>query len=51
MIRKISFTGFTRVGKILIEQSGSSLQKLSLELGGNASLIIFNDANLGLAVT
>lgn len=49
-IRKISFTGSTRVGKILMEQSGKSLQKLSLELGGNAPVIVFDDANLELAV-
>ncbi|OJJ32856.1 hypothetical protein ASPWEDRAFT_42890 [Aspergillus wentii DTO 134E9] len=50
IIRKLSFTGSTRVGKILAEQSGSLLKKLSLELGGNASFIIFDDADIDNAV-
>ncbi|KAI3628260.1 hypothetical protein CBS14141_002261 [Malassezia furfur] len=49
-IRTISFTGSTRVGKILAEQSASTLKKLSMELGGNAPFIVFDDANLDLAV-
>lgn len=50
-IKKISFTGSTRVGKLLAEQaSGSTLKKLSLELGGNAPLIVFDDADLKNAV-
>ena len=50
IIQKISFTGSTRVGKILMEQSGSTLKKLSLELGGNAPSIVFEDADLDVAV-
>jgi len=49
-IRKISFTGSTRVGRLLQEKSGRNLIKLSLELGGNAPLIVFDDADLDLAV-
>ncbi|KAK2469904.1 hypothetical protein H9L39_18719 [Fusarium oxysporum f. sp. albedinis] len=49
-IRKISFTGSTRVGRILMKQCSDSIKKMSLELGGNAPLIVFEDANLDLAV-
>lgn len=49
-VRKISFTGSTRVGKLLMQQSSNSLKKLGLELGGNAPFIVFEDADLGLAV-
>src|SRR5690606_35935701 len=49
-IEKISFTGSTRVGPILQEKSGRNLTKLSLERGGNAPLIVFDDADLDLAV-
>lgn len=49
-IKKISFTGSTPVGKLLMKQSSSTLKKLSMELGGNAPIIIFNDADLDLAV-
>lgn len=49
-VRKISFTGSTRVGKVLMNQSSSTLKKLSLELGGNAPFIVFDDADLDLAV-
>ncbi|RBA11008.1 succinate-semialdehyde dehydrogenase [Fusarium proliferatum] len=49
-IRKISFTGSTRVGKLLMNQSSNTLKKLSLELGGNAPFIVFDDADLDLAV-
>jgi succinate-semialdehyde dehydrogenase/glutarate-semialdehyde dehydrogenase len=45
-IRKISFTGSTNVGKILMQQSAASLQKLSLELGGNAPFVVLNSADL-----
>jgi succinate-semialdehyde dehydrogenase/glutarate-semialdehyde dehydrogenase len=45
-IRKLSFTGSTRVGKLLYEKSANSLRKLSLELGGNAPYIIFADSDL-----
>lgn len=50
-VRKISFTGSTRVGKILATQSGNTLKKLSLELGGNAPFIVFNDADVDIAVS
>ena len=49
-VAKISFTGSTAVGKILMTQSASTLKKLSLELGGNAPLIVFDDADVDLAV-
>ncbi|KFG87023.1 succinate-semialdehyde dehydrogenase NADP+ [Metarhizium anisopliae] len=49
-IRKVSFTGSTRVGKILAENSGSTLKKLSLELGGNAPFIVYDDANMDTAI-
>lgn len=49
-VRKISFTGSTRVGKLLMQQSSNSLKKLGLELGGNAPFIVFSDADLDLAV-
>jgi len=50
-VKKISFTGSTRVGKLLMEKSAGTLKKLSLELGGNAPFIVLNDANLEDAVT
>lgn len=49
-IRKLSFTGSTNVGKLLMAQSASSLKKLSFELGGNAPFIVFEDADVNLAV-
>ena len=49
-VRKISFTGSTRVGKLLMKQSSDTLKKLSFELGGNAPFIIFDDADMELAV-
>ncbi|KAH6692588.1 Aldehyde/histidinol dehydrogenase [Plectosphaerella plurivora] len=49
-IRKVSFTGSTGVGKLLMRQSSSTLKKLSLELGGNAPFIVFDDADLDSAV-
>lgn len=49
-VRKISFTGSTPVGKILLQQSASSVKKVSLELGGSSPLIIFDDADLDAAV-
>ncbi|KAH3680186.1 hypothetical protein WICMUC_000502 [Wickerhamomyces mucosus] len=49
-VKKISFTGSTNVGKILMEQSASTLKKLSMELGGNAPVIVFKDADLDKAV-
>lgn len=51
IIKKISFTGSTRVGKLLMQQSSNSLKKLSLELGGNAPFIVFDDADVETAVT
>lgn len=50
IIKKISFTGSTRVGKLLMKQSSSTLKKLSLELGGNAAFIVFDDADVETAV-
>ncbi|KAI5952432.1 UGA2 [Candida jiufengensis] len=50
-IKKVSFTGSTPVGKLLMQQSSSSLKKLSMELGGNAPIIVFDDCDLELAVT
>jgi succinate-semialdehyde dehydrogenase/glutarate-semialdehyde dehydrogenase len=50
IVKKISFTGSTRVGRLLQEQSASNFTKLSLELGGNAPLLVFDDADLDLAV-
>jgi succinate-semialdehyde dehydrogenase / glutarate-semialdehyde dehydrogenase len=49
-VRKLSFTGSTAVGKILMEQCAPTLKKLSLELGGNAPFIVFDDADLDAAV-
>ncbi|OXS14367.1 succinate-semialdehyde dehydrogenase (NADP(+)) [Zobellella denitrificans] len=49
-VRKLSFTGSTRVGKLLYGQSADTVKKLSLELGGNAPFIVFDDANLEAAV-
>lgn len=51
IVRKISFTGSTAVGKILYEKSADTLKKLTLELGGNAPLLVFDDADLKLAVS
>lgn len=50
-LKKVSFTGSTRVGKLLMSQSSSSLKKLSFELGGNAPFIVFDDANLDTAIS
>lgn len=50
LVSKISFTGSTRVGQILSAQSVSTLKKLSLELGGNAPFIVFEDADIDAAV-
>ena len=49
-VRVLSFTGSTEVGKILYSQSAGTLKKLALELGGNAPLIVFDDADLDKAV-
>ncbi len=50
LVRKLSFTGSTRVGKILARQCSESLKKLSLELGGNSPFIVFDDAKIETAV-
>jgi succinate-semialdehyde dehydrogenase/glutarate-semialdehyde dehydrogenase len=49
-VRKITFTGSTEVGKLLMRQGADTLKKLSLELGGNAPFIVFDDADLPAAV-
>ena len=49
-VRKLSFTGSTEVGKILYRQCANTVKKLTLELGGNAPLLVFDDANLGQAI-
>jgi succinate-semialdehyde dehydrogenase / glutarate-semialdehyde dehydrogenase len=49
-VRKLSFTGSTAVGKILMSQCAQGLKKLSLELGGNAPFIVFDDADVDAAV-
>ena len=48
-VRKLSFTGSTEVGRILMRQSADTIKKLSLELGGNAPFIVFDDADLDAA--
>jgi succinate-semialdehyde dehydrogenase/glutarate-semialdehyde dehydrogenase len=50
-VRKLSFTGSTPVGKLLMQQCATTLKKVSLELGGNAPFIVFDDADLDAAVT
>ena len=50
IVRHISFTGSTEVGRILMAQSAPTVKKMSLELGGNAPFIVFNDADLDSAV-
>lgn len=49
-VRKVSFTGSTGVGKLLMKQSSNTLKKLSFELGGNAPFIVFDDADVDAAV-
>lgn len=49
-VRKLSFTGSTRVGKLLIQQCAADVKRITLELGGNAPFIVFDDANLDAAV-
>jgi len=49
-VRKVSFTGSTNVGKILMNQSATTIKKLALELGGNAPFIVFDDADIDAAV-
>ena len=50
VVRKLSFTGSTQVGKLLMQQCGATVKKISLELGGNAPFIVFDDADLEAAV-
>lgn len=49
-VRKLSFTGSTPVGRILMQQCSPTIKKLSLELGGNAPVIVFDDADLDQAI-
>jgi len=50
LVRKLSFTGSTAVGRLLMEQCAPTVKKISLELGGNAPFIVFDDADLDAAV-
>ena len=50
VVRKLSFTGSTEVGKVLLEQCAKTVKKVSMELGGNAPFIVFDDADLDAAV-
>ncbi|MDA0340868.1 MAG: NAD-dependent succinate-semialdehyde dehydrogenase [Proteobacteria bacterium] len=50
IVRKVTFTGSTKIGKMLMQQCASTVKKVSLELGGNAPLIVFDDANIDKAV-
>ncbi|WP_100412336.1 NAD-dependent succinate-semialdehyde dehydrogenase [Acidovorax sp. 69] len=50
LVRKITFTGSTEVGRLLLQQSASTIKKCSMELGGNAPCIVFDDASIDLAV-
>ncbi|HEX8611046.1 MAG TPA: NADP-dependent succinate-semialdehyde dehydrogenase [Telluria sp.] len=50
LVRKLTFTGSTQVGRVLMEQCAPTIKKLSLELGGNAPFIVFDDADLDAAV-
>jgi succinate-semialdehyde dehydrogenase/glutarate-semialdehyde dehydrogenase len=50
IVRKLTFTGSTEVGKILTQQCAATMKKVSMELGGNAPFIVFNDADLDSAV-
>jgi succinate-semialdehyde dehydrogenase/glutarate-semialdehyde dehydrogenase len=49
-VRKITFTGSTEVGRVLMQQSAQTIKKVSLELGGNAPFLVFDDADLDAAV-
>ena len=51
IVRKLSFTGSTEVGKILLEQCASTVKKVSMELGGNAPFIVFDDADMESAIS
>jgi succinate-semialdehyde dehydrogenase/glutarate-semialdehyde dehydrogenase len=50
LVRKLSFTGSTEIGRVLMKQSSDTIKKLSLELGGNAPFIVFDDADIDAAV-
>src|SRR5690606_24705414 len=50
LVRKLSFTGSTEIGRLLMEQGASTIKKMSMELGGNAPFIVFDDADLDAAV-
>ncbi|MEW9306262.1 NAD-dependent succinate-semialdehyde dehydrogenase [Labrys neptuniae] len=50
LVRKITFTGSTPIGKLLVEQSAKTLKKVSMELGGNAPFIVFDDADVDRAI-
>jgi len=50
IVRKLSFTGSTRVGSLLMRQSANTVKRLSLELGGNAPFLVFDDADIDAAV-
>ncbi|KAI7866914.1 Aldehyde/histidinol dehydrogenase [Mucor mucedo] len=50
IVKKISFTGSTAVGKLLMSQSAGTMKKISMELGGNASFIVFDDADITSAI-
>ncbi len=50
LVKKITFTGSTEVGKVLLEQAAGTVKKVSMELGGNAPFIVFDDADLDRAV-
>ena len=50
LVRKVTFTGSTEVGRVLMEQSARTVKRVSMELGGNAPLLVFDDADLDQAV-
>ena len=50
LVRKITFTGSTRVGKLLMKQSAETVKKVSMELGGNAPFLVFDSADVDKAV-
>ena len=50
IVRGLTFTGSTEVGRVLMAQCAPSIKKLGLELGGNAPFIVFDDADLDAAV-
>jgi succinate-semialdehyde dehydrogenase/glutarate-semialdehyde dehydrogenase len=50
LVRKLTFTGSTEVGRVLLQQSAATIKKCSMELGGNAPVVVFDDADLDVAV-